>query len=71
MQLIYKALANKGQLYIIKGFLQHHGIECTVKNEDLDSLTGKLSFIDACVELWVEDKDYEKAKEIINNNEKD
>ncbi len=71
MQLVYKALSNKGELYIIKGVLQQCGIECTVKNEILDSLTGKISFLDACAELWVKDEDYEKAKKIINSNEKE
>jgi hypothetical protein len=65
MKLIYKALSNKGELYIIRGLLQHHGIKSEVRNEDLDSLSPKISFLDASVELWVNDGDYERAQEII------
>lgn len=68
MKMLYRSLKT-GDFYILKGLIESHGIGITVRNEDLQSLVGRVGFSGSCLELWINnDKDYQRAEEILQNH---
>jgi len=65
MKLIY---TNENRFLVsnVQNIVQNSGIEVTLKNEYIAGGAGDLSPFDTWLELWItEDKDYEKAINII------
>ena len=59
---------NYAQIHLIKGLLENDGIDCLLKNEDMNALAGAVPHTNCYIELWVKnDTDDEKAREIIKN----
>ena len=55
-----------------KEVLEQAGILCTVKNQQGSSLAGEVPFAEVFPELWViHDEDYPKAKDILENWDKE
>lgn len=49
-----------------KNVLEHHGIACVIKNEQLSGALGEIPFLECLPELWVlDDADLARAKRLI------
>jgi Putative prokaryotic signal transducing protein len=54
----------------IRNVLEQHDIESVVKNENLFSVSGEVPFIECLPEVWVKPLYYARAKQIIEDIEK-
>ena len=66
MKLIY---TNENRFLVsnVKNIIQNAGIEIFLKNEYVAGGAGDLSPFDTWLEVWVEDEDYERATQLIND----
>lgn len=62
---LLSTLDNNFQANILQDVLRNEGIESFLKNEVLSSVFGNIPGFQ--IEIYVEEKDYEKAKEILKN----
>ncbi|MDP2924516.1 MAG: DUF2007 domain-containing protein [Candidatus Omnitrophota bacterium] len=64
MKMIFKSI-KISELYTLKGFFENQGIECTIKNENLYPLMGKIPPSES-PEIWInKDGDYEQAEKLL------
>ncbi|RDH80720.1 MAG: hypothetical protein DIZ80_16975 [endosymbiont of Galathealinum brachiosum] len=66
MKLIY---TNENRFIVnnIKNIIENTGIEITLKNEYIAGAAGDLSPFDTWLEIWVENEDYNKAMQIVDD----
>lgn len=65
MRLAYKH-ENRGLVYSVKNILAMHNIDCHIKNDFGNTMGAEFGIGNTLLELWVkEDGDYERAREII------
>ncbi len=54
------------EIGLVRGLLEHAGIECITKNEQLAGALGDIPFLECEPELWVvHDADLARAREIL------
>jgi predicted RNA-binding Zn-ribbon protein involved in translation (DUF1610 family) len=69
MQKVFQA-SDVTDAQIVQGLLEGNGINCVVKNADVLSPAGELTFASEWPEVWVDDdSDVAKAMELIANRE--
>lgn len=64
MKFIY---SNENRMLVsnMRNYLENESIDVFLKNEFIAGAAGDLSPFDTWLELWVEDKDYARAKELL------
>lgn len=55
----------------MKNLLKMHNIESTIKNQYLSAAVGEIPPNEAWPQLWVADQDFERAKKIVEDAERD
>jgi len=55
----------------VRNILENENIETLLKNEFIGGAAGDLSPFDTWQELWVEDKDFDKAKKLLSSLSED
>jgi hypothetical protein len=55
------------EIGLVRGLLEHAGIECITRNEQLAGALGDIPFLECEPELWVlHDEDLERAQKILD-----
>jgi hypothetical protein len=55
----------------MKNVLKMHGIESSIRNQYLSAAVGEIPPHESWPQLWVSDQDFERAKKIIEDTERD
>lgn len=62
-----KSCDNSFQAHLLKGKLENEGIPCSLSNENMNTLYGGINNTFTAVGVYVFEKDYDKAVEIMND----
>lgn len=54
----------------LKNLLEQAGIVCTIRNEQLSGGLGEIPFLDCLPELWVDDREVERARRLIDDQQR-
>jgi len=62
------SIADHTQAGLLKELLEHEGVACVIRNEQLFSALGEIPFLECAPELWVvDDEIWPRAKSLLEN----